>query len=130
MWLQKRKLPLWAVLTSVLCKGTIDGYFVLLGMEHSSAGVLAHECPSSLALRFGDEVVAYPAALQEMNDAQYVIPAQPYPDQSHLGLDDLTFLPALQFNYDLIMLLCRRGGSSNCLSSALIVLRQILAYII
>ena len=37
--LQKRKLPLWAVLTSVLCKDTIDSYFVLLGMDEVSAGV-------------------------------------------------------------------------------------------
>lgn len=41
MWLQKRKLPLWAVLTSVLYKDTIDSYFVLLGMDEASAGALA-----------------------------------------------------------------------------------------
>lgn len=41
MQLRKRKLPLWAVLTSVLCKDTTDGYFVLLGMDEASAGALA-----------------------------------------------------------------------------------------
>lgn len=40
------------------------------------------------------------------NEAQYVVCAQPHPDQTHRGLGDfLTFLPALQFNYILIMLL-------------------------
>lgn len=41
MWLQKKKLPLWAVFISVLCKDTIDSYFVSLGMDEASAGVLA-----------------------------------------------------------------------------------------
>lgn len=41
MWLQKKKLPLWAVFISVFCKDTIDSYFVLLGMDEASSGVLA-----------------------------------------------------------------------------------------
>lgn len=41
MWLQKRKLLLRAVLTSVLSKDTIESYFVLLGMDEASAGALA-----------------------------------------------------------------------------------------
>jgi len=40
MWLQKRKLPLWSVLTSVLRKDTMSSYFVLLGMVEVSAGTL------------------------------------------------------------------------------------------
>lgn len=40
MRLQKMKLPLWAVLTSMLCKDTIDSYFILLGMDEATAGVL------------------------------------------------------------------------------------------
>lgn len=41
MWLQKRKLPLWAVLTSAFYKDTIDSYFVLLSTDEASAGALA-----------------------------------------------------------------------------------------
>lgn len=41
MLLQKRKLPLWAALTSMLCKDNIDSYFVLDGRDKASAGVLS-----------------------------------------------------------------------------------------
>lgn len=41
MRLQKKKLPLWAVLISLLCKDTTDSHFVVLGMDEASAGALA-----------------------------------------------------------------------------------------